>query len=169
MPRWRTPGAPCASRAHKTGSETRWAAPGPRGAIGRGRAPSPSRCLSPVPAGSALRHPDVPIANENRLVVADALGTTIKSTSMAGWRCPLPWRRRATAAATCCDLYTACRRDLPRALPLPNRGLPVIGPVHCGYSQPGTGCLATQCERGSGALSPCSTPNDAPMLCQGIN
>jgi hypothetical protein len=39
------------------------------------------------------RRRSVPIAYEDRLVVADALGTTIKRTSMASWRCPLAWRR----------------------------------------------------------------------------
>jgi hypothetical protein len=40
----------------------------------------------------------VPIANENRLVVADTLGTTIKLPSSATWRCPFAWRRRAAAS-----------------------------------------------------------------------
>jgi pimeloyl-ACP methyl ester carboxylesterase len=40
----------------------------------------------------------VPIAYEDRLVVADALGTTIKRTSMTSRRDPLARRRRATAA-----------------------------------------------------------------------
>ena len=39
----------------------------------------------------------VPIANENRLVVPDTLGTTIKLTSSASRRCPLAWRQQTTA------------------------------------------------------------------------
>jgi hypothetical protein len=41
----------------------------------------------PGPSPPADRR-SVPIANEDRLVVADALGTTIKSTSMASLEIP---------------------------------------------------------------------------------
>jgi hypothetical protein len=65
----------------------------------------------------------VPIANENRLVVTDALGTTIKSTSMAIWRCPLAWRQASygSGAVAVTSIYTACRSDMLRALLLPSR------------------------------------------------
>jgi hypothetical protein len=62
------------------------------------------RAASPEAHPAAGRR-SVPISNEHRLVVADALGTTIKSTSMTSWRCPLAWRRRATAAGRRCDVY----------------------------------------------------------------
>jgi hypothetical protein len=42
----------------------------------------------------------VPIANENRLVVPDALATTIKTASPASWRCTLAWCWPATASET---------------------------------------------------------------------
>ena len=53
----------------------------------RGHAIPFNRCARPGAISSALRQPraapGVPIAYGNPLVVADALGTTIKSTSMA--------------------------------------------------------------------------------------
>jgi hypothetical protein len=72
------------------------------GAERRARAGAYHRC----PAGSAPRHPGVPSANEDRLVVTDALGTTIKSTSMATWRCPLAWASSGPWQwGSCSDLY----------------------------------------------------------------
>jgi len=43
----------------------------------------------------------------------------------------------------CCDLYTVCHRDVPRAALHP--GLPVSGPAPSGYSLARPGCPATQC------------------------
>jgi hypothetical protein len=60
------------------------------------------------PARSPLappRTPSVPIANENRLVVADTLGTTIKLTSSASWA---PARMASAGYGQrdrCCGLY----------------------------------------------------------------
>jgi hypothetical protein len=112
------------------------------------------------PAGTASsprRAPSVPIANENRLVVPDTLGTTIKSTSSATRTRPLAGRRWATASGQVLrPMYRACRRDVPRDLLLPIPG-----------SRQRTGSLwlqraeglATQCERGRVRSAPAGTPN----------
>jgi len=67
--------------------------------------PTPAALRCPAGIARSAQHrasprrlPGVPIANENRLVVPDALATTIKSTSSATRRRPLAWRRRTTAS-----------------------------------------------------------------------
>src|SRR6266566_5819558 len=62
-----------------------------------------------------------------------------------------------TAVVTCLELCCS-----------PPPGLPVSGPAPSGYSLARPRCLATQCERGGGALTLAGTPNDAPMPCQGL-
>src|SRR6266487_4006509 len=67
------------------------------------RPESPRRARRPV---RPQRRRSVPIAYEDRLVVPDTLGTTIKLTSSASWRGPLAWRQRTTASgAGCCHIY----------------------------------------------------------------
>src|SRR6266516_4186800 len=59
--------------------------------------------LSSAPVGAALK---VPIADEDRLVEPDTLGSTIKLTSSASWGSPLAWHRRTTASrGRCFHLY----------------------------------------------------------------
>ena len=71
--------------------------------------------------------PGVPIAYENRLVVPDTLGTTIKLISSASWRGPLTWRQRTTASgAVLSPIYRTGRPDgveirWPRASALADR------------------------------------------------
>jgi hypothetical protein len=68
------------------------------------------------------RRRSVPIADEHRLVVPDALATTIKTTSlgclaMSARMTPAGYRRRDR----CRGLYTDCRRAVLRGLLLPSR------------------------------------------------
>jgi len=107
------------------------------------------------------RRRSVPIAYGDRLVVPDALATTIKLTSSATRRRPLAWRRRdmvngtgavahiyrGPAVVTCLEI--CCSLSL----------LLVSGSAPSGYSRPGPGCPATQCERGRGPLALAGTPN----------
>jgi hypothetical protein len=79
-----------------------------------------------------------PIANGDRLVLPDTLGTTIKLTSLATWRCPLAWPRPATASGTGAVAYIyglPSWRAARSAAPVP--GLTVSGPAPSGYTQPG--------------------------------
>ncbi len=65
--------------------------------------PGRTRSAQRAPVGAALK---VPIADEDRLVEPDTLGTTIKLTSPASWGSPLAWRRRTTASrGRCFHLY----------------------------------------------------------------
>jgi hypothetical protein len=100
----------------------------------------------------------VPIANEERLVVPDALATTIKSTSSATRRRPLAWRRRTTVSGVGAvthigpTVVTCLEIRWPRASGLADR-LPLV------YSQPRAGRSATECERGRGLSALAGTPN----------
>ena len=79
--------------------------------------------MSTLPAASlqpALQAPGVPIANENRLVVADTLGTTIKLTSPASCRGPLAWANGLQPAGQVLSpIYRVGRGDVPRDLLAP--------------------------------------------------
>src|SRR5262245_66410077 len=112
-----------------------------------GRAQSVQHPREPAPLA-----PKVPTANEDRLAVADILGTTIKLTSSATWRRPLAWRQRATASgAGAVSLYrrpAAVTGFEIRCTPSPGTGWRTGFP---GCSQPGAGRLATQCARAPGS------------------
>jgi hypothetical protein len=126
---------------------------GTSGAIAR-RLPRRVRC--PARRG---RYRRVAIANENCLVVPDALGTTIKLTSLATWRCPLAGRRWATASGQVLrPMHRACRRDVPRDLLLPiPESRQRTGSL---WLQRAEG-LATQCERGRVRSAPAGTPAES--------
>jgi len=75
--------------------------------------PGRTRSAQRAPVGAALK---VPIADEDRLVEPDTLGSTIKLTSSASWGSPLAWRRRTTASRrrVLSPIYRVGRRDVPR-------------------------------------------------------
>src|SRR6266550_1943249 len=69
--------------------------------------------LSSAPVGAALK---VPIADEDRLVEPDTLGTTIKLTSSASWGkparlAPTDYSQPGQGAS---PIYRVGRRDVPR-------------------------------------------------------
>jgi len=83
------------------------------------------------PVGAA---PGVPIANEDRLVVPDALATTIKSATLG---CPGGARPPGVdgirpAGQVLVPIDRACRRDVPRDLLRPSH-VSVNGPIPSGY------------------------------------
>jgi hypothetical protein len=100
----------------------------------------------------------VPISNEDRLVVPDTLGTTIKLTSSASWRAdhlaPADYSQRVR----CCHLFIG-----PAVVTCPEIRSPpgfwFSGPAPCRYSQPRAGRSATECERGRGLSALAGTPN----------
>src|SRR2546430_7850168 len=91
--------------------------PGPRSPLA-GRQPVTERAGGVNRAADQLPawRRNVPIANEDRLVEPDRLGTTIKLSFPEG---PLAWRQRATASgAGAATSIRGGRRDVPRD-PLP--------------------------------------------------
>jgi hypothetical protein len=129
------------------------ASPQPRAAMTAGR--TLPRSSEPMPLA-----PSVAIANENRLVVPDVLGTAIKSTRSAAWDARshgtggLPPAGQVLrplyigpAVMTCLKI---CRS--------PAR-LPASGQGSSNSSRPRAGHLATQCERSMGSAASPGTPN----------
>ena len=102
----------------------------------------------------------VPIANENPLVVPDALATTIKSAKLG---CPggarSPGVDGIRPAGRCWSpIYRACRRDVPRD---PLRPSNISGQRTDSFwlQQVGAGSLATHCERGRGPITLAGAPS----------
>jgi hypothetical protein len=99
----------------------------------------------------------VPIAYEDRLVVPDTLGTTIKLNFQEGPArlAPTDYSQRGRR----CHLYRAGRRDAPQDPLTP--GFWFSGPAPASYSQPraGVGRSAMECERGRGLSALADTPN----------
>ena len=111
----------------------------------------PSRTRSAQPRRPAPRTRCVPIANENRLVVPDALATTIKRNSSAAWRCRLHGADRQQRGQVLESIHgLPPRRASSSAAPHP--GLVVSGrlPLAAVWPVP---CPATQRERESRLLS----------------
>jgi hypothetical protein len=112
----------------------------------------------------------VPIANENRLVVPDALATTIKSAKLGcpgGARSPgvdgirpagRCWSPIYPAGRCWSPIYRACRRDVPRD---PLRPSNISGQRTDSFwlQQVGAGSLATHCERGRGPITLAGAPS----------
>jgi len=129
---------------------------------------SMNRPASPEAHPAAAGGRSVPIANENRLVVPDTLGTTIKLTSSASWRGPLAWRQRATASGAGVVTYIHPAVVTCPEIRWPPQGFWFSGPAPCRYSQPRAGRSAAECKHGWGLPAHASTPNDAPMLVKGL-
>jgi hypothetical protein len=116
----------------------------------------PGRTRSAQQRASRRRAPGVPIANEDRLVVPNTLGTTIKLTSSASWG-PLSWRQRTQPAGRCCHLYIGPTVVTCLEIRWPP-GFWFSGLVPSRYSQPRAGRAATECERGRGLSALADTP-----------
>jgi hypothetical protein len=104
------------------------------------------------------RRRSVPIANADRLVLPDTLGTTIKLSSSASRRCLLAWRQRTTASGgRCCHLcigptVVTCLEILWPA------GFWHSGPALSRFSQPGAIRSITECEHGRRVSALAGTP-----------
>lgn len=141
------------------------------GAGRRARAGAYHRC----PAGSAPRHPGVPSANEDRLVVPDILGTTIKLSFLEGPArlAPADYSQRGR----CCPPYigSAYVVTCPEIRWPP--GFWFSEPAPSRHSQPRAGRPATECERGRDLSALAGTPCrifacadciDCPVVCAQI-
>ena len=102
----------------------------------------------------------VPITYEDRLVVPDTLGTTIKLSFLEGPARFVP--TDYSQGGRCSHLYRAGRRDVPQDPLAP--GFWLSGPIPSRYSQSRAGRSATECERGQGLSALAGTPNDALMF-----
>ena len=127
-----------------------------------GRLPRCSQHGSPGESGgpsSLQRRRSVPIGYEDRLVVPDTLGTTIKLTNSASWRAdrlaPADYSQRVRCSQ---PIYRTGRRDVPRD-PLAPGGFWFSGPAPRRYSQPRARRPATECERSRGLSALPGTPN----------
>src|SRR4029079_14247945 len=111
----------------------------------------------PGPQPEVLDEPDDQRAHEERLVVPDTLGTTIKLSFLLG---PLAWRQRATASGAGAATYIrpAVATRLETRCPL---GFWFGGPTPCRYSHPRAGRPATECERSRALLALAGTPADS--------
>jgi hypothetical protein len=124
-----------------------------------GRLPRCSQHESPSESGGPSRRSGAevcPLPTRIDFVVPDALGTTIKSTSMASWRYTLAWRRRATAAGRCCDLYM--RPAVVRCLELccsPSRAFQSSDRLPLATVWRGPGARLRNVNAAGGALSAC--------------
>jgi len=99
----------------------------------------------------------VPIANENRLVVADTLGTTIKSTSMASLEMPACIAPAGHGSSRRCHLSIGPTIVTCLEIRWPP-GFWFNGPAPSRYSQPRAGRSATECERGRGLSALAGAP-----------
>src|SRR6266487_3758338 len=100
----------------------------------------------------------VPIAYEDRLVLPDTLGTTIKLTSSATWGparlAPTDYSQRGR----CCHLYIGPAVVTCLEIRWPT-GFWYSEPAPSRYSQPRAGRSATECEHGRGLSALAVAPN----------